>query len=225
MKFFFEKSYMCCNCSQRKYKSEIKHIYKKFCLCKECADLLSRTPPKSTFAGTRNVDFVSSAFYYDGVYRNLFLGYKFSSIFANGHIIAKELKEYYEEFDGLSEFDYIVPVPLSKKRLNERGYNQSELFADYISEALNVPVISALKRNKSGLPQSKLAGMERVENVRDAFEAICDLSGRNIIIVDDVFTTGNTLEQCAKALKQAGADKICGITAAYTSHKAKQRLF
>jgi len=117
----------------------------------------------------------------------------------------------------------VIPVPLYKKRERERGYNQSELIAEIIADELSVITGSKIFFSKKGLirqrataQQAKLNKLERVKNVLEAFDWRGGRLLENIFLVDDVFTTGATLFECAKALKQNGAKKIWAITLART---------
>lgn len=99
--------------------------------------------------------------------------------------------------------DFIVPVPLHPKRLHERGYNQSAAYARGLSEALGSPAMEQmLVRNRYTETQTNKSKMDRIANVSDAFalgEAV-DLEGKSVLIVDDVFTSGATMEACAAPL-------------------------
>jgi len=111
----------------------------------------------------------------------------------------------------------IVPVPLHSRRLKERGYNQSGLLAKELGKLTNLPVIQdCLIRIKEARPQVKASDVkERRSNVANAF--ICQnekISGKQIILVDDVCTSGATLESCASALKSKGAIMVWGLTLA-----------
>jgi len=111
----------------------------------------------------------------------------------------------------------IVPVPLHPRRLKERGYNQSGLLAKELGKLANLPVIQdVLIRIKEARPQVKASDVkERRSNVANAF--ICQdevVSGKQIILVDDVCTSGATLESCALALKNKGAITVWGLTLA-----------
>lgn len=110
--------------------------------------------------------------------------------------------------------DMLVPVPLHHARLHERGYNQSSLLAEQLARASGLPVVeAALKRIKATLPQITLDAAQRKANVQDAFEACPDLvQGRQVLLIDDVCTTGATLEACSHALKQAGAKSVWALT-------------
>lgn len=111
----------------------------------------------------------------------------------------------------------IVPVPLHPRRLRERGYNQSGLLAKELGKLINLPVIQdSLIRIKEARPQVRASNVkERRRNVANAF--ICQdekVSGKQIILVDDVCTSGATLESCASALKNKGAITVWGLTLA-----------
>ncbi len=112
--------------------------------------------------------------------------------------------------------DLIVPVPLHVARQRERGYNQSALLAIPLSRESKLPVVEpALKRIKVTSPQVTLNAAERKANVCEAFEACDDLvRGRRVLLVDDVCTTGATLESSSVALRRAGAASVWALTLA-----------
>ncbi len=111
--------------------------------------------------------------------------------------------------------DVIIPVPLHAERLAERGYNQSALLARIVSREVGVPIDeAALVRAKATQQQAMLKAVERRENVRDAFACRGDVSGKRVVLVDDVCTTGSTLEACAAALRDSGAASVWAFTLA-----------
>jgi ComF family protein len=111
--------------------------------------------------------------------------------------------------------DLIVPVPLHASRISERGYNQSTLLARALSSAVGVTVVDdLLERERATLPQTHLNRQERSQNVSGAFVCRTHLSGTSLVLVDDVCTTGATLEACATALRAAGAVHVQGLTVA-----------
>jgi ComF family protein len=114
------------------------------------------------------------------------------------------------------EAELIVPVPLAKKRYRVRGYNQAALLAAALSGRLAIRCLpAAVERIKETRSQVGLAIDQRRENVADAFRADSDLvSGKSILLVDDVLTTGATLNSCSHALKQAGAVHVIAVTLA-----------
>jgi len=112
--------------------------------------------------------------------------------------------------------DVIVPVPLHARRLRERGYNQATLLARELGKGVGLPVLeNALIRVRDTSPQVDLSAEERKENVRGAFHCPDDrLAGKNVLLVDDVYTTGATLEACSSALKQRGVRNVWALTLA-----------
>ena len=117
------------------------------------------------------------------------------------------------------EIDHIVPVPLSKSRHQARGYNQAALIAKSISRGLQIPFKpQAISRIKDTLSQVGLDSKERKENVLNAFEADLEENReKSVLVIDDITTTGSTLNECAKALKNVGARKVFCFTLAKTS--------
>ena len=112
-------------------------------------------------------------------------------------------------------FDVLVPIPLHKKRLKERGFNQSQLLAKSISEKSGIPLHSDLLcRNRYTLPQAKMNRDERIENVKGAFQFTNspNLKGKTVLLVDDVLTTGSTMNECARVLKNGGAKDVFCLT-------------
>lgn len=111
----------------------------------------------------------------------------------------------------------IIPVPLHWRRKKWRGFNQSELLAKKIEEYFSIPLFEKiLIRKKHTKPQVKLKEKERKENIKNAFtiENPCAILNKKIILIDDVSTTGATLEECSKVLKKAGAKEIWGLVLA-----------
>ncbi|NJN95963.1 MAG: ComF family protein [Anaerolineales bacterium] len=129
-------------------------------------------------------------------------------------ILATILAEAYRRFQ--LKVDVIMPVPLHPSRLRERGYNQSELLAKSLSELLDLPLDSrTLQRTRSTKSQMTLGFNERHQNVAEAFA--CESfagTGQTILLVDDVCTTGSTLDACADALKKMGVGAVWGLTLA-----------
>jgi len=121
-----------------------------------------------------------------------------------------------EFFTAPKEF-LLVPIPLSAKRLHWRGFNQTEEIAKSLSEFLKIPLaLNTLIKTKETLDQTKLPEKQRQENIKNVFA--CQnkeiIKNKNIILVDDVYTTGATMEEAAKILKQSGAEKIYGVVVA-----------
>ncbi|WP_240935468.1 ComF family protein [Hymenobacter sp. HDW8] len=116
-----------------------------------------------------------------------------------------------------TEFDLIVPVPLHPSKLAKRGYNQSDTFAEGLSMSLQVPwSATALRRTEHTSSQTQKNRAERWQNVAEVFEVNqqADILNKRILIVDDVLTTGATLEACATALLAAGCSQVSIATIA-----------
>ena len=132
-------------------------------------------------------------------------------------LLLEFLNNYQKEYIQFKIYDIIIPVPISKKRKKERGYNQSLLIARKISSKekikLGDKVISKVKNNNT---QSKLNKEERAENVKNVYKITSnkEIINKNILLIDDIYTTGATLNECSRMLKQAGAKKIDVLTIA-----------
>ena len=127
--------------------------------------------------------------------------------------LATLVKEHPEAFAA----DAVVPVPLDRGRLRERGYNQAELIAKPLARLLGIPFRSYLLVRKRPRPnQLRLTRLERWETVRGAYAThkMAQVDKLRVILVDDVFTTGATLDACSRALKGAGAARVVGLTVA-----------
>ena len=113
--------------------------------------------------------------------------------------------------------DAIVPVPLHPRKRREREFNQADVLAKALSRAVGVPVIAgAVKRVKDTGTQTRLSAEERRANLREAFVArrAGAVGGRRLVLVDDVFTTGATLDSCAKVLRSVGAESVIALAVA-----------
>lgn len=115
--------------------------------------------------------------------------------------------------------DVLVPVPIHKSKYRERGYNQAEILAYGIGKELNIPILPHLLiRNKKTLPQKQLSDKERLKNLQEAFiinnKALSDYPKRlkRILLVDDIYTTGSTIEACTNVLLRNGVEHVYFIT-------------
>ena len=121
--------------------------------------------------------------------------------------------------DEIWENGILVPIPLDKKKFRARGYNQSEELAKELSEILKIPVLSdVLIKTKHTASQAELKKEEREKNILNAFATkncgtsdVPQFYGKKVFLVDDVYTTGSTMEECAKVLQEAGAKSVWGI--------------
>lgn len=148
---------------------------------------------------------------YDGKVTNIIKDVKYSFYYAVFNEVGKIMADYLSRYK--LENVIITSVPLHWQRKNYRGFNQSDLLAKNISKNSNYKYIELLKRRSNTKKQATLGRDGRLENLKGAFALKEDwnLKDLNIIIVDDVFTTGSTLSECAKALKLAGARNVYGF--------------
>jgi ComF family protein len=113
--------------------------------------------------------------------------------------------------------DVLIPMPLANERLRERGFNQSQEIARRLAKITGLPLLpQACRRVRHTPPQAALPWRERAKNIRNAFVCDADVSGKHVAVVDDVMTTGATLNELARNLKHAGAARVTGLIAART---------
>lgn len=142
---------------------------------------------------------------------------KYASMTPLGAWFARRLADLADSDPGLFEADIVVPVPLDQGRMRERGYNQAELIAKPFARILNIPFESCLLvRTRPRPNQLRLTRRERWETVRGAYAThqTAQVDKLRVLLLDDVFTTGATLDACSKALKGAGAARVVGLTVA-----------
>ena len=117
----------------------------------------------------------------------------------------------------LKKYDIIIPVPIHKKRKSLRGYNQSELIAKKLSDEFKMPMyIDVLKKQINTIPQSSLGKKARKSNAQNVYKVdnMQKIKNKNVVILDDIYTTGATANECIKVLKDAGAYRVGIITIA-----------
>ncbi len=134
-------------------------------------------------------------------------------------LFAEKIKSDIEADPYEFKADFIVPVPMSKTKLRKRGFNQAEVLADALSQQLNIPICNnALVKSISFVAQHKLSATRRKSNASHLYSAgkNIDIKGKTVIIVDDVMTTGSTINSCAEILLEMGAEKIIAAVAAST---------
>ena len=117
----------------------------------------------------------------------------------------------------LKKADVLMPVPLFWWKKLRRGYNQAELLAQIISQETGMPIQNVLTRVKNTKTQTRLRESERCDNVKKAFTVQTnDIKDKKILLIDDVLTTGTTMNECARVLKDAGAGEVYACVAAIT---------
>ena len=152
---------------------------------------------------------------FDDHYQKLVHRFKYEKKIHLGRRLARRLAESISEDKCYSGCDMVIPVPLHRARERERGFNQSEVLAEGISRAMEISLAKdILKRKKNTKDQTYLNAQQRAENVKGAFVVRQPerVSGKNVILVDDVMTTGATLNECARMLQKVGATGILAAT-------------
>lgn len=213
----------CVACGNNLYKHELQ-------ICNYCKIHLPKTnfhqsiknPVEALFYGRVPLKFASSYYTFTklgNVQRLLHsIKYKHNKDLAVllGKLYGQEIKNIHET----QSFDVIIPVPLHAKKLKIRGFNQSEAFAIGLAEELNIPVnTNTLIRAEFTETQTKKNKYQRWENVDDKFQLSShqDIDGKHVVLVDDVITTGATIEACCQVLNQAPNVRVSVLSIAYAS--------
>lgn len=153
-------------------------------------------------------------FEYEGKIRKSIINYKFNEMKCFSDYYSEIMADYFNNKCS-NEYDYVTSVPLYRSKYWARGYNQSEVIAKKFSNKINVPYNRILKKIINTKQQSTLSATNRHKNIKDAFMCIKDIQNKNILIIDDILTTGSTINECCKTLKAAGAKKVDFIVLAY----------
>lgn len=152
---------------------------------------------------------------YNEAMKNSIAGFKYRNKKEYGRFYIHEMVRIYTERLQRLSVDAIIPVPLHRSRYLERGYNQAELLAKGIGRSLQIPVITKLLlRSKKTLPQKKLGDKERLNNLSEAFGVNDKFKDyeltklKRVLLVDDIYTTGSTIEACTNSLKSFGIKEV-----------------
>ena len=204
--------FICKQCRRR-----IPYIGKDYCLkcgkpladkgkeyCKDCSNT------EHIFTRGR------SLYVYGGRARESISRFKFHGRREYADYYGRDIAAHLGSFIKKCHPDILIPVPVSWEKLRKRGYNQAELIADSISDCINVPTIkTAVVRVKNTPPMKDLTRIQRMKNLEGAFKInVHDVKCRNVLIVDDIYTTGSTIDAVASELKKAGAKEVFFVTLA-----------
>jgi len=156
---------------------------------------------------------------YEGLMAEVISRFKYQGASRLAKPLGTLLAAYQDPEFPFSRFNLILPVPLHPRRLRQRGFNQALLLARRISRVHSIPLdFTALQRTRLAQPQTQLSGAERLKNIRGAFEVLrpAAVADKKILLIDDVFTTGATVQECAKVLLKSGAKRVDVLTLART---------
>ena len=181
--------------------------------CSYCAEPGSTTPCRWCRAASLELDGIVAPFLMEGAVREAVLQLKYHQVRGLAPVLGGLMEQEWRSKSTAA--DLVLPVPLHRSRLRQRGYNQSTLLAKALSKGLGLPCDeSALVRTRDTGPQVGLNREERVLNVQGCFRCSAPVEGKSILLVDDVATTGSTLSACGQVLRQAGATSVWGIVLA-----------
>lgn len=168
-----------------------------------CAACLERVP---------SYDSIHAAYAYGFPVDALIHAYKYGARLSLAPLLAAAVAR-----EACAGIDALIPMPLAPRRLRERGFNQAHELARHLGRALHLPVLGqACRKVADTPPQAALPWSARARNVRGAFVCEADLTGRRVAIIDDVMTTGATLNELARNVKRAGAAHVSGWVVART---------
>lgn len=179
-----------------------------------CPDCEKDFPETSLLCYAKGGYPCASAFIYDGIFAEAVKHFKFHHRTDYSEKLAEQIaKAVAERFSDI-DFNFITCVPMHKKQQNLRGYNQSQLLAEKLSKAITIPYLDLLVKHKENEPQHSLSGLEKRDNVKGVYKAVNTdkIKGNNILVIDDILTTGYTLGECCKTLTKAKAKIICCAT-------------
>ncbi len=162
-------------------------------------------------------DKACSIFHYNNIIQSLIHNLKYNEMRKISEYLGKYTKEYLSKFQPFSEINIITPIPLHRVKKRSRGFNQSEFLTKVISEQMNwTHIPNLILRKKFTETQTKLSRTKRQENVSNAFRLNpkFNIENKDILIVDDVFTTGATINSASNLLRNNGVNKIYVLTIA-----------
>lgn len=162
------------------------------------------------------IDFVRAAYPYDGAAKKLILLLKFSSVRDAAVPLAREMA-----LLDAGETEVIVPVPTTRRRLRQRGFNQAALLARHMADMLGMDYCEALSREDTHAAQATLPASRRERNLVGCMRADERIRARRVLLVDDVYTTGSTAKEAARALLSSGAQSVGIVAAAQAGGGAK----
>jgi ComF family protein len=198
-------------------------------LCIQCISGLPETnffqaqnnPVEKTFFGRLNIEAAGAAYYFtkDSLIQQLMIELKYKNNKAAGLFLGKMMGCMLLKTERFNDVDILIPLPLNQKKERKRGYNQAKIICDGIASVIQKPAIdTAVIRTHFTNTQTNQNRINRWQNMENVFDINNQqsIAGKHILLVDDVVTTGATLEACGKSILQTGNVKLSVATAAYT---------
>lgn len=185
-------------------------------LCKKCEEKIKKYKKDIVIRSKNNYfEELISIFKYEGLIREKIIQYKFQDKSYIYNTFAKIILKNEKVCGLLKKYDIIIPVPIHRKRKLQRGYNQTQLIAKEIAKNIDIKLCDdVLVKSKNTIAQSKLNKNKRKQNIKNAFKVLNleKIQEKNILLFDDIFTTGSTVNECSKILKKAGAKTVGVLT-------------
>ena len=194
------------------YSCKKEEIY-KYHLCQKCLDKLDYIG--NSFKLSDNICY--SLYFYNDFMKKLIADYKFNRNTCLKDVFSDMLYSFLVDND-LTDFDYILASPSSRKTVNKRGFDHIKLIVDSFSDKLEIRGLDEFKKVKNTKSQHTLNRLERNENLKGAFSLDKDINGSRILLIDDLITTGNTALEIIKELKKRGASEV--VTLAICSERS-----
>ena len=196
-------------------KDKLEYVREPFCL--KCGKpLTDEAKPVCDDCLGREHEYIEgrAAFLYNDGMKNAIYGLKYNNRREYGAYLGEKTAEYLSRKITSWNADALIPVPIHKSRLQKRGYNQALIIAKAIGKKLQIPVMDGLVvRNKKTKVQKELTAAEREKNLENAFKMrINDVKLNTVIVVDDIYTTGSTIDAMARCLHRAGVRNVYYIT-------------
>lgn len=187
-------------------------------LCKKCEEKIKKYKKDIVIRSKNNYfEELISIFKYEGLIREKIIQYKFQDKSYIYNTFAKIILKNEKVCGLLKKYDIIIPVPIHRKRKLQRGYNQTQLIAKETAKNIDIKLCDdVLVKSKNTIAQSKLNKNKRKQNIKNAFKVLNleKIQGKNILLFDDIFTTGSTVNECSKILKKVGAKTVGVLTIA-----------
>lgn len=191
-----------------------KSCSSKYGLCDECLDKIKR---ESRLKVEKSIDGNWSCCYYKNTIKDCIHLFKYKAYAGLIDIFRDIIVDFIEKNEIQKQADLIVPVPMYPAKKRERTYNHAEILASAVGKALAIPVdAKGLKKIRWTTSQSELDREKRLRNVKDSFLVVDKkvFSGKRVLLIDDVYTTGATINECAGVLLAAKADRVSSLTLA-----------